>query len=274
MKQKEKDLFSVRLKVVGGKISADRLPELSEIAKKYGRGIIHLTTRQGIEIPYVNFKDFDAVREELKEAGFDIGVCGPRIRGIVACQGEICSHGLINAQELSEIIDSKYFGLGGLPGKFKIGISGCPNACTKPYENDFGIIGKLEKEFLPENCNGCGLCAEVCPIKNVFIGDDNLAKYDPQKCIGCGECVFVCPANAWSKKREGYRIFVGGKMGKNPFLGLEVFTLWEVDDIYKAIDFALEFYKKYGKKSERFADVIKREGTEKFKKEFKDKDKK
>ena len=33
-------------------------------------------------------------------------------------------------------------GRAGLPHKFKIGISGCPNGCTKPKENDLGIMGQ------------------------------------------------------------------------------------------------------------------------------------
>jgi dissimilatory sulfite reductase (desulfoviridin) alpha/beta subunit len=30
----------------------------------------------------------------------------------------------------------------GLPHKFKIGIAGCMNGCTKPQENDLGILGR------------------------------------------------------------------------------------------------------------------------------------
>jgi dissimilatory sulfite reductase (desulfoviridin) alpha/beta subunit len=86
-----------------------------------------------------------------------MGACGQRVRTVTACQGRECSHGLIDCLALAREIDRKYFGIGGHPHKFKIGITGCPNACIKPQENDLGIMGRLKKEFLKENCNYCGL---------------------------------------------------------------------------------------------------------------------
>jgi dissimilatory sulfite reductase (desulfoviridin) alpha/beta subunit len=265
MKQKEKDLFSVRLRVIGGYIRSNQLTKLVEIANKYGKGHLHLTTRQGIEIPYVHFNDFDKLRQELAEVDLAIGACGPRVRTITACQGEICSHGLISPQELARIIDEKFFGRSGYPHKFKIGIAGCPNSCTKPYENDFGIMGTIEKDFIAENCNGCGLCLEVCPIQTIYLDNENIARYDPKKCIGCGECVFICPTGAWEKKREGYVIFVGGRMGKFPKLGVRLGTVWEKETLFSFLEKTLEFYKREGIKGERFGETLERLGLEYYK---------
>lgn len=63
MKQKEKDIFSLRLRIIGGFVKSEQLIKLSEIANKFGEGYIHLTTRQGIEIPNVNIKDFETVKK-------------------------------------------------------------------------------------------------------------------------------------------------------------------------------------------------------------------
>ena len=63
MKQKEKDLFSLRLRIAGGFIKSEQLVKLSEIADKYGKGYVHLTTRQGVEIPNINFNDFKDVKD-------------------------------------------------------------------------------------------------------------------------------------------------------------------------------------------------------------------
>ena len=65
MKQKEKDLFSLRLRVVGGYLNCNQLTKLAEIADKFGKGYIQLTTRQGVEIPHVNFKNFEKVKTML-----------------------------------------------------------------------------------------------------------------------------------------------------------------------------------------------------------------
>ena len=268
MKQKEKDLFSLRLRIVGGFVDASQLIKLSEIANKYGKGHIHLTTRQGVEIPNINLKDVEKVKKEIGKAGLQMGACGQRVRTVTACQGKECSHGLIDCFLLAKDIDKEYFGIGGHPHKFKIGITGCPNGCIKPQENDLGIMGRLRKKFIKEKCNYCGLCASVCPVNAIKVnkGSNDIVFYE-DKCIGCGDCVHSCPTNAWQKRQEGYSIFVGGKMGKFPKLGIKVFdfieTRGKVLDIIKK---SLGFYKEFGKIGERFRDTLDKVGIYKYKK--------
>lgn len=49
-----------------------------------------------------------------------------------------------------------------------------------------------EMMFYVDRCNGCGICATVCPRKSVTIIDGK-AVTDPNKCIVCGECFKYCP---------------------------------------------------------------------------------
>jgi anaerobic sulfite reductase subunit C len=271
MKQKEKDLFSIRLRIVGGFVEAGQLSRLSAIAEKYGKGYIHLTTRQGVEIPHINIKDFEEVKSELSKSGLEMGACGQRVRTVTACQGRECGHGLIDCLSLGREIDKRYFGIGGHPHKFKIGITGCPNACIKPQENDLGIMGALKKKFVKENCNYCGLCAGVCPVGAIDVNRENKEiVFREDKCVGCGDCVYSCPVNAWVKRREGYTIFAGGKMGKFPKLGIKVFDFIETkEEVLDIIEKTLEFYKKSGKKGERFGDTLDRTGIEQYRKAVK-----
>jgi dissimilatory sulfite reductase (desulfoviridin) alpha/beta subunit len=266
MKQKEKDIFSLRLRIVGGFVKSEQLVKLAEIAERYAKGYIHLTTRQGIEIPNVDFKDFEKIKKQLSAVQLQMGACGQRVRTVTACQGKECSHGLIDCLSLAKEIDEEYFGIGGYPHKFKIGITGCPNGCIKPQENDLGVMGRLRKKFVKENCNYCGICSQVCPVGAIEVDRDNkeIVFYE-DKCIGCGDCVYSCPTDAWQKRQEGYTIFLGGKMGKFPKLGKKTFDFIETKEaVLKIIEKTLEFYKKFGQKGERFRDTLERVGMDRY----------
>ena len=91
MRQKQKGYFSLRIQVVGGNLTAENIKAVAEVAEKYGKGYVHMTSRQGVEIPFINFEDVETVRAELAKGGVNPGVCGPRVRTVTACQGsEIC----------------------------------------------------------------------------------------------------------------------------------------------------------------------------------------
>ena len=80
MRQRQKDHFSMRLKSVGGHFTAAQLGTVQKVAEQYGKGYVHLTSRQGIEIPFIRLEDIDAVKKALHEGGVSVGVCGPRVR--------------------------------------------------------------------------------------------------------------------------------------------------------------------------------------------------
>ena len=65
MRQKQKGFFSLRIQVVGGNLTAENIKTVAEVAEKYGKGYVHMTSRQGIEIPFVNFEDIEEVKAEL-----------------------------------------------------------------------------------------------------------------------------------------------------------------------------------------------------------------
>ena len=56
----------------------------------------------------------------------------------------------------------------------------------------------LPSNFVPqagEDCIGCGICTDRCPIKALTVDEEtNRAMVkEPDKCIGCGVCTLVCP---------------------------------------------------------------------------------
>ncbi|MDR2442824.1 MAG: coenzyme F420 hydrogenase, partial [Deltaproteobacteria bacterium] len=138
MRQAQKDKFSLRLKVVGGNLTAQQLKTITLAAETYGAGYVHLTSRQGLEIPYVKLEDVEKIKDTLAQGGVEAGVCGPRVRTVTACQGsEICPSGCIPTLSLAKELSDRYYGKQ-LPHKFKFGVTGCQNNCLKAEENDMG----------------------------------------------------------------------------------------------------------------------------------------
>ena len=76
MRQKQKGYGSLRLAVTGGNLTAENIKKVAEVAEKYGRGYVHMTSRQGIEIPFIKVEELAEVKEELAKGGVGTGVCG------------------------------------------------------------------------------------------------------------------------------------------------------------------------------------------------------
>ncbi len=264
MRQKDAGYFSLRLHIVGGQIDAEKVIKIAELSKKYGKGYLHLTTRQGIEIPFVHLENVNAIKEELAAYGVKTGVCGPRVRTVVACQGEqVCPRAMIDCEGLADKIDEKYYGKA-LPHKFKFSITGCPAGCAKPEENDLGVQGAIVPHYDANQCTLCGICKEVCYCGAIDIIDDEVT-CDLSLCNNCGECVMNCPMDCWLPKIRGYIVFLGGKMGKKPrFADVLPGIIQSDEELFQVIDKTLEFFIEHGGKRERFGDTIDRVGLDKL----------
>lgn len=271
MRQKQRDCFSMRLHSVGGFFTAEQMEKIVEVANKYGEGYIHLTARQGIEIPYIRLQQIEEVKAELAKAGVEQGACGPRVRTVTACQGSAtCPSGLIETQGLAKKLDERFFRKD-LPHKFKIGLTGCRNNCLKAEENDLGIKGSMKPEWDASKCSGCGLCEAVCPAKCIQV--DKEAKrvtLNEDACIYCGRCVKSCPEEARQGK-SGYLLYFGGMFGKDFHFGRPLLPiLFEEETVLRVADATIAFYKENGQPSERFAKMLDRIGIEKLREKLRE----
>ncbi len=147
LRQKQEGFFVLRTQGAIGNYNAEQMSIIGDISKKFGRGIIHATTRQGLEIPFIKFEDIDNVQREAQAAGIKAGISGPRVRAITCCPGNSwCKRGLVSTFGLFERIEKEIKIERGidLPHKFKIAISGCPNACTRPQVSEIGVHGQID----------------------------------------------------------------------------------------------------------------------------------
>ena len=263
MRQKQKGCFSLRIAVVGGNLTAENIKTVAEVAEKYGHGYVHMTSRQGIEIPFIKVEDINVVKEELAKGGVGTGVCGPRVRTVTACQGsEICPSGCIDTYTLAKELDERYFGRE-LPHKFKFGVTGCQNNCLKAEENDVGIKGGIKVSWKEDACIGCGVCVKACRQGAINLEDGKIS-VDNSKCNYCGRCFKACPTDAWDTI-HGYIVSFGGLFGNSINKGETIIPFIEnKEKLMEICDAALNFFAENAKPSERFKFTIDRVGREKF----------
>ncbi|MDR2438491.1 MAG: hypothetical protein LBE12_03835 [Planctomycetaceae bacterium] len=139
--EKGKTHFTARFLVTGGLMTPEQLRAAATIAKRYGNGTVHLTTRQGFEIPHIPYKKLPSMRKAIEKLPIESARSGKCVRSIVACPGTYCKFGGIDTQGLAKDIARKFEKRKNLPHKFKIAVTGCRNCCAKPQENDLGVLG-------------------------------------------------------------------------------------------------------------------------------------
>ena len=265
MRQKQKNNFSLRLQVVGGTLTTENLKIIAEVAEKYGDGHVHLTSRQGVEIPFIRLEDIDVVKAELAKGDCRPGVCGPRVRTVTACQGsEICPSGNIDTYKIALELDKRYFARE-LPHKFKFGVTGCQNNCLKAEENDVGIKGAQIVSWEKEDCIMCGVCEKACRENAIAIKDGTIT-LDQAKCNNCGRCVKSCPTDAW-KGESGYLVSFGGTFGNHISEGKALLpVITSEEQLYRVTDAAIQFFDDNANPGERFKFTIDRVGVDKLQK--------
>lgn len=263
LSQRQDDYFSMRLHAAGGNLTSEYLRAVADAADRYGKGYVHVTSRQGIEIPFVHLDDTQDARKEMDSAGIGPGAAGKKIRAVVACQGDrVCKRGLIDCQGICEKIDELYFARP-VPYKFKIAVTGCPASCMKVQENDFGIMGFSQPVFVEENCVMCRLCEKACGSSAITIENGSLY-LDIHKCVSCGSCISACLRDAMQTGSEGFTIFVGGKVGKKPRMADMLLRTPDEEMVFSILEKAIAYYRENALEGERLGDVIDRLGIGSF----------
>jgi sulfite reductase beta subunit-like hemoprotein len=138
-----------RVKVTGGVLRAAQLDAIAEIGERWGRGLLHVTTRQDIQLHWI---PLDAVREiyhRLQDVGIsNRGACSDSIRNVTAspCAGT-CTKEPFDVLSYAFALND-YFLFHPLnitlPRKFKPAFSGCPDDEAQGVLNDLAFYAKLE----------------------------------------------------------------------------------------------------------------------------------
>ncbi|MCX8038040.1 MAG: 4Fe-4S binding protein [Candidatus Sumerlaeia bacterium] len=248
IKQRQKGLFTVRLKCPGGRVPLERLARIVKVARQYGGDYVHVSVRQSIEIPYVRYENFGAVQSELAEVGQEIASCGPRVRVPSACSGcEYNPNGLTDTQSMAAQVCDRFFAKKPLPHKFKMSFSGCPIDCARTSEMDLAFQGAVRPVWASEACIRCRICEKAC-LEGAIRCDEETGepRRDPDQCLYCGDCIRACPTSAWGAETTGWIVRVGGRHGRHPLVGARIAEFVPDSLIPPIIETVLDWYEKAG----------------------------
>jgi len=238
---KKRDKTCLRVRVPGGHLKAEFLGLIQSIADDYGNGRVHLTARQGFEVPDIDFDCVPEINKKIKPMIESLGLAievtengypAAGTRNISACIGNrVCPFANADTTGLAQRIEKECY-----PNDFhfKIAVTGCPNDCIKAHMQDFGIICTTEPVYDSSRCITCEACVKNCKKKvtgALETVEFNIER-DTDKCIGCGECIIKCPTGAWTRSEDKYfRMVIMGRTGKrNPRIAMP-FIKWAKEDV-------------------------------------------
>lgn len=144
-------------------------------------------------------------------------------------------------------------------------LADCPNACSQPQIKDIGIIGAALPAHTEAPCSECSACVDVCREGAVVLDESEGGPvFDWEKCVRCGQCIKACPTGTIGVGELGYRLLIGGKLGRHPRLGAELPGLYDADTVRHLIRWCVQYYKQHSSGGERFAALVEKAGPEFF----------
>jgi dissimilatory sulfite reductase (desulfoviridin) alpha/beta subunit len=141
--------------------------------------------------------------------------------------------------------------------EFRVAIAECPNACSQPQIQDIGIIGACVPGITGEPCSRCESCVDVCREEAVSLNPDEVCPAIlADKCLKCGRCIPVCPTGTIAGARKGFRVQLGGKLGRHPRLATELPGIYGEEEVVSIVKDCLVLYKGKSRNGKRFAEIV------------------
>lgn len=135
-----------RIKIPYGRVTAEQLEVIADCAEEYSNGVLHITTRQDVQLHFVDIEDTPDLHRRLAAVGITTReACGNSVRNVTGCpKAGICRD---ERFDVSPYARAETWFLLGHPDvqdfgrKFKIAYSGCEHdGCGRAMMHDLGFI--------------------------------------------------------------------------------------------------------------------------------------
>ena len=147
--QRQEGVQMIRIKLPYGKVKSNQLRRISEVSDEYSRGRLHITTRQDIQIHYVDLQRTPELWAELERDDVTLReACGNVVRNVTA--SETAGIDVDEPFDVSPYADALYkFFLRNpicqeMGRKFKVSFSSTVKDTGLSYLHDLGYIAKIE----------------------------------------------------------------------------------------------------------------------------------
>jgi len=150
----QESYFMMRIGPPGGVLKPGQFRTMAEIAREFstgpaenpifGNGWLDVTTRQAIQLHWINLEDVPEIFERLEASGLStIQACGDSWRNIVGCPvAGKDRHEFVDAETLADDLHDAFKGNSehsNLPRKWKVSVTGCREGCGQGDINDLAF---------------------------------------------------------------------------------------------------------------------------------------
>lgn len=147
--QRKDEVYMVRVRTTGGVIYPQQFINLIDIARRHHSNLLHITTRQEIQIQNLELKEIESILQELKEIGLSSkGGGGNTVRNILVSIDsgidpeetfDLTSHAMAMTSKLIAENDSFT-----LPRKLKLAFSSNNSFTDYAGINDLGFVARIK----------------------------------------------------------------------------------------------------------------------------------
>jgi len=140
--------FMLRLRIPNGMLTSAQITAIGRISNRFGRGMVDMTTRQNMQLRWLQMRDIPDVFACLDGAGVEYLQSGmDNVRNVTGCpMAGLDPEELLDASPVALAIQAGTVGnrrFSNLPRKFNISVSGCRHDCATSTIHDLSLVPAL-----------------------------------------------------------------------------------------------------------------------------------